>query len=101
MVKFKITGARIAEACNVAEYLLLSAGNTEMVIRIAPRFVVDDNDEYIVKIILDEDGDIASYDGMSTAFERMAKVTPKRLEKMAKEFSEAVKNIVNPQSGAA
>ena len=99
-IKFKISGARIAEACSVAEYLVLASGNKELVIRIAPRFVVDEAGEYVVKVNIDEDGDITSFDQMDKAFTLMSKVTPKRLEKLTGEFAEAVKQIVNPQSGA-
>ena len=99
-VKFKITGARIAEVCSIAEYLLLQAGNTEMIIRLAPRFVLGDDDKYIVTANIDNDGDIVGFEGMSDAFMKMSQVTPSRLQKLSKDFSEAVKNIINPQSGA-
>lgn len=98
-IKFKISGSRIAEACSVAEYLLLSSGSKDLVIRIAPRFVIDEAGKYVVTVNIDEDGDIQSFDGMEEAFGMLAKVTPKRLEKLAGEFAEAVKNIINPQSG--
>lgn len=100
-IKFKITGSRIAEACSVAEYLLLSGGNTEIVARLAPRFVIDEAGEYIVKVVTDEDGDISSFEGVDVAFMQMSKVTPKRLDALSKEFVEAVKNIINPQNAGA
>ena len=99
MIKFKITSARFAEACNVIEYLNASAKVRDTVIRIAPRFIVGANDEYIVKVTLDEDGDIASFDGLNEAFAQMASITPKRLEKLIDEFSEAARSIVNPPNG--
>lgn len=99
-IKFKITGARVAEACNIAEYLLINSGNKETIIRIAPRFIVDDNGEYIVKVKLDNEGDIEGFEGVSEAFTKMAMVTPKRLDKLVKDFQEGANQIVNPPSGA-
>lgn len=96
MIKFKITPARFAEACNILDYLNASAGSVESVIRIAHRFVVDAEGEYIVKVVLDEDGDITTFENVEVALTEMTKVTPKRLEKLTKEFTEAAKAIVNP-----
>lgn len=101
MVKFKITPARFAEACSILDYLGASNGSREAVTRIAHRFVVDANDEYIVKVILDEDGDIKEFENGGEALLQMAKVTPKRLEKLIHEFSEAARAIVNPPSAGA
>jgi hypothetical protein len=99
VIKFKVTPARFAEACNVIEYQNASAKSRETIIRIAPRFVVDKDGEYIVKVTLDEDGDIEKFDGLDEAFMKMAAITPKRLEKLVDEFCEAAKGIVNPPSG--
>ena len=78
------------------EYLNASARVRDTIVRIAPRFVVDADGNYIVKVNLDDDGDIMSFDGYDKAFVQMAAITPKRLEKLVHEFSEAAKNIVNP-----
>ncbi len=99
MIKFLITPDRFAEACNVIEYLNASAKIRDTIIRIAPRFVVDTNGDYIVKVTLDDDGDIERYDGLEEAFGKMAAITPKRLEKLVDEFSEAARAIVNPPKG--
>lgn len=96
MIKFKVTSERFAEACNVIEYLNASARIPDTIVRIAPRFITNAEGEYLVKVNLDEDGDIASYEGMDAAFMQMAAITPKRLEKLIKELSEAARAIVNP-----
>ena len=96
MVKFLITPERFATACNVIEYLNAQNKIQETIIRIAPRFVLDTEGEYIVKINYDDDGDIESFDNLSAAFEKLAGITPKRLEKLVGEFAEAAKGIVNP-----
>lgn len=100
-VKFKITGERFAEACSIFEYLQASNGSKDVFVRIAPRFVVDENGEYIVKVNYDDDGDPVAYEGLDAAFMKMASITPKRLEKLGKEFSEAARSIVNPPNGGA
>jgi hypothetical protein len=96
VIKFKITAERFAEACNVIEYLNASASIKETAVRILPRFIVDGDEQYIVKVTLDEDGDIASLDGYQEAFSQLAAITPKRLERLIKELSEAARAIVNP-----
>lgn len=98
MVKFKITPERFATVCNIIEYLNAQNREQNTIIRIAPRFVVGEDGEYIVTANLDDDGDIASYDNLPAAFEKMAGITPKRLEKLIVEFAEAANAIVNPQS---
>lgn len=101
MIKFKITGERFAEACNITEYLLISAGNKDVVIRIAPRFILNDEGQYIVKVNTDSDGDIQSYENIGEALVKISAVTPKRLDKLVDDFQEAVKQIVNPPSAGA
>ncbi len=96
MIKFKITPERFAEACNVIEYLNVSAKVKETVIRVAPRFILDDEGKYIMQVNLDEDGDITGYENADAAFLKMAGITPKRLERLVDEFAEAAKAIVNP-----
>lgn len=100
MIKFLITPDRFAEACNVIEYLNASGNNLGTAIRIAPRFIVNAEGEYIIKPVLDDDGDIASYENSEEALMLLANITPKRLEKLSKELMEAAKAIVNPPSGA-
>ncbi len=99
MIKFRITPSRFAEACNIIEYLAATNKHRDTIIRIAPRFILDENGEYIVKVNLDDDGDITSYEHVSDALLRMTAVTPKRLEKLVDEFGEAARAIVNPTSG--
>lgn len=101
MIKFLITPERFAEACNVIEYLNASAKVRDTIVRIAPRFITNAEGEYLVTVNLDDDGDITSFDGLEEAFENMAAITPKRLEKLIVEFSEAAKGIVNPPNGKA
>jgi hypothetical protein len=99
VIKFKITPERFAEACNVIEYINATAKIKETIIRIAPRFILGEDSEYIVKVNVDEDGDIRGFEGAQEAFLKMAAITPKRLEKLVNEFSEAAKGIVNPTNG--
>jgi hypothetical protein len=98
VIKFKVTPDRFAEACNVIEYLNASAKIKETAVRILPRFVVDGEDQYIVKVTLDADGDIAGFEGLDDAFAKMAAITPKRLEKLIDQLCEAARGIVNPPS---
>ena len=98
MLKFKITPDRFAEASNILEYLSISNSKIDLAIRMMPRFLLDDSGEYVVKVILDADGDIERYDCLNEALMLMTAVTPKRLEKLAHELVEAAKAIVNPPS---
>jgi len=98
MVKVKITSKRFEEACNVYEYLAALSGDSSTVIRILPRFVTDDNGDYLVSIVHDDDGDIAEYQNIEAAVKKVFSLTPKRMEKLKLEFIEAAKNIVNPTS---
>jgi hypothetical protein len=98
VIKFKVTPDRFAEACNVIEYINASAKNKDTGVRILPRFIVDAEDNYIVKVRLDPDGDIEGFDGLDDAFMKMAAITPKRLEKLVDELCEAARAIVNPPS---
>jgi hypothetical protein len=74
-------------------------GDLNTIQLIAPRFMVDENDEYIINVILDNDGDIEKYENEDRAFSNMGKITPKRLRKLVDEFTEAARSIVNPPSG--
>lgn len=60
------------------------------------RFIVDEDGEYVVKINLDEDGDIAGLEQEKEAFAMMGFLTPKRLEKLSIQLMEAAKATVNP-----
>ena len=95
MLKFKVSGMRFAESCNVLEYMNIAGGNRDIAIRIMPRFLLD-GDEYLVKVNIDDDGDITGYENINEALLKMAMVTPKRLEKLVTELMEAAKAIVNP-----
>ncbi len=99
MIKFKVTSERAQECLSILDYLAISGGNKDAAIRVSPRFVIDKDGEYIVKVKLDEDGDIESLDGLQDAFMRLASVTPKRLERLSEQLTEAVKAIVDPQKG--
>ena len=96
VVKFKITPERFSTACSILQYMSVMARNESVIISVAPRFIVDENDEYIVKVKLDEDGDIEELEGVNEALAELAKVTPKRLENLMDEISEAANAIVNP-----
>lgn len=98
MIKFKITPERFTEACNILQYLAVTNNDLRTAIQIAPRFVVNEKDEYLVKVILDEDGDIKDLENVGEALLLMTQVTPKRLEKLHVQLMEAAKAIVNPQS---
>lgn len=100
MLKFKISGERFAEAANTLEYLTITNGrNRDVAIRMLPRFLLDENNEYIVKIKLDDDGDILEFENQTDALMKMTVITPNRLGKLADELMEAAKAIVNPQTG--
>lgn len=97
MVKFKITHARIAEACSIWEYLSLLNRNLETVVRVAPRFIVGDDGEYLVTPTLDDDGDIVSFEGLEAATLRMMNISANRTKRLVDDFGEAAKTIVDPQ----
>lgn len=99
MIKVKISADRFADACNVIEYINVTNGSKETAMRLIPRFVLGDDGEYIVKVTLDADGDIAGLEGLDTAFLKLSAMTPKRLEQLSNELTEAAKAIVNPPTG--
>lgn len=102
MLKFKITPERFAEATNILEYLTLTGnGNRDLAYRIIPRFLLDENGEYVVTVKLDEDGDIQNFENYSAAMLKMTSVNPKRLERLKDELTEAAKAIVNPPNTGA
>jgi len=98
LLKFKITPERFAEATNILEYLTLTGKGTnkDLAFRVVPRFLLDENGEYMVKVLLDEDGDITGFEKHNEALLMMTAVNPKRLERLALELVEAAKAIVNP-----
>ena len=89
MLKFRITPERFAEACNTLEYINVTNGNREVAIRTVPKFLLDDDGEYTVKVSLDDDGDITGFENLEKALFRMTAVTPKRLEKLTHEIGRA------------
>lgn len=99
MVKFKFTPSRFAEACNILEYQMMLAGHKQTAMRIAPRFVLGEDGEYIVTVKLDEEGDVEGYENVTEAMQRLGAVTPKRFDKLLGEMVEAAKSIVNPPKG--
>lgn len=96
MLKFRITPERFAEACNTLEYLNITNGNKDVAYRCLPRFLLNGENQYLVTVNLDEDGDITGFEHTSDALLKMSVVTPKRLEQLAKQLMEAAKAIVNP-----
>src|SRR5574343_737969 len=98
MVKFKITPSRFAEACNIYEYLAAGNADVKVITSIAPRFIVNADGEYLVEVVHDEEGYISEYKNNADAIKQMFQITPARLKKLAKEFSEAANQIVNPTS---
>lgn len=99
MIKIRITSDRFAECTSIIEYLAITAKNRDLAVRLVPRFVLNEQDEYIVKVKLDPDGDIESFEGMSDALKKLTAVTPKRLEKLIDELMEAAQSVVNPTNG--
>lgn len=98
-VKIKISSDRFEKACNIYEYLAILSGDKNTSIKVLPRFVYDENaGDYIMGITHDEDGDIQEYTNTEAAVKSLFGVTPKRIEKIAKELQEAAKQIVNPTS---
>jgi len=98
MIKVIITPARFALAANVMEYLAVSRGSKDVAIRLVPRFIMNGDNDYLVKVKLDEDGDIEGYENMDAAFDKLSKMNPARVDKLAGELVEAAKAIVNPPS---
>jgi hypothetical protein len=98
-VNFKITPERVAEACNIIEYINLTLKDKGTVISVAPRFVVKDDGEYSMTVKYDKDGGIEAFESYASTLMLMSSVTPKRLEKLIDEFSEAARAIINPPKG--
>jgi len=96
VVKFKITHARIAEACSIWEYLSLINRSLDTAVRVAPRFILGDDGEYLVTPKLDEDGDIVSFEGMEAALTRMMTISARRSQKLVDDFAEAARTVVDP-----
>lgn len=96
MLKFKISSERLAEACNTIEYLNIMAGLKDTAMRTIHLFLLDEKGEYVVKIVLDEDGDVAEKQNTAKAITMLTALTPKRLEKLTTELMEAAKAVVNP-----
>jgi len=99
MLKFSITSDRFAEACNILEYVSVQNGNKNIALSVIHRFLVDKDGEYVVKIILDEEGDIQKLENDTDARIMMTAITPQRSEKLINQLVEAAKAIVNPPKG--
>lgn len=99
MIKFNITSERFAEACSILDYLGVTNGSKDAIVRIAHRFVTGKDGEFIVKVVYDEDGDIERFENTEIALLLLKQVTPKRLERLINEFSEAARQIVDPPKG--
>lgn len=84
---------------SINQYLALSVADLNTAIWALPLFVMDDQGEYIVKVLLDDDGDITGFEGDKLARLRLSAVTPKRSERLAHELMEAVRAIVDPPKG--
>lgn len=96
MIKIKITSTRFAEAANILDYLSIIGGNRDTALRLIPRFILDKDGEYVVKVKCDEDGDIQEFENLREATMQMTAITPKRSERLVDEMLEAAKSIVNP-----
>lgn len=99
MIRFKITPERMEEALSILDLIGVTSKNPGTIVRVAPRFVLGDDGEYLVKVITDTDGDITGYENYIPAFEQVSRIPSKRLKKLVDEFAEAAQNIVNPPNG--
>lgn len=99
MLKFKVSSDRLVEAISIIDYISLQNGSRDSARRLLPRFMLDKDGAYFVKVTYDDDGDILTLENNKEAFLQMTAITPKRSERLIDEMLEAVKNIVNPQSG--
>lgn len=124
MIRFKINADRFADACTINDYLGVTIGKLTSQLLVLPKMVVAVGEhkiikkstikgepdevlkivpdgEYIVEVVLNEDGDIKEAKFLDEA-QRMievAGITPRRLSNLCKELTEASKNIVNPPNG--
>lgn len=90
---------RLATACTVLEKMLIEQGNDAVIARVIPRFAKKDG-EYLVKVHVDDDGDLTEFEYEETSFQQiLSVVTPKRLGKLKRELMEAAKAVVNPPNG--
>lgn len=96
MLKFKVTPERFTEVASILEYIAITQVNRDVALKLLPRFLLNDEGEYMVTVTLDDDGDITNMENINEAFMKMSAITPKRLEKLAQELAEAAKAIVNP-----
>lgn len=78
----------------------MQRGNMPTCVSVLPRFLLNEKGEYVVGITYDEDGDITAYENREKALLQLSAVTPKRLERLANELTEAAKAIINPPNGA-
>jgi len=94
MVKFKITPERFATACSALQYMGVKSEQENIMINTLPRFMVDDKGEYIIKVKIDEDGDVEAVEDADMTLDALTKITPKRLETLYQELREAANGIV-------
>lgn len=118
MIKFVISGERFADACSVTDYLGVILGRMGNQFNILPRMIVAvgtheiknakgevlkvvQDGEYIVEVVLNDDGDIIETKYLDEAQRLLDKagITPRRFEKLRKQLTEAARDIVNPPSG--
>lgn len=99
MVKFVISPARFIEACTVMEYVNILLGNMGGQMTALPKFLVDENNKYVVEVVHNEDGDPVEFKNLDLTNDYMNKIGINRFEKLRKELTEAAKNIVNPPKG--
>ena len=99
MVKFKISAARVQQVCTITEYIGALNGNEYFKTLVLRKCAVDNNGEYIVKVTLDDDGDIVKIENEVAANALLDKVTPARYEKLSVEMAQAFRDIVNPTKG--
>ena len=98
-LKFKVTPERVSEACGYIELMNLSTGDRSTAYRVAPRFALEPDGEYSMRVEYNADGDIEKFVGYEDTLVSISQVTPKRLETLIAELCEAARNVVNPPKG--
>ena len=74
-------------------------GHVGTVLKVLPRLAVDENDNFIVEVVYDADGDIQEYKNTEAVKIAIDKMTPKRLMEISQAITKACKEIVNPPKG--
>lgn len=96
---FVVTPERVREACGYMELMNLMMNERSTAFRLAPRFAVEDTDEYSMTIEYDDNGLISKFVGYEDTLISIAQVNSNRLEKFIDELCEAARNVVNPPKG--